>query len=435
MVNILLIGNGAREHALAEALLNSKQKPRLFSYMKANNPGIAKLSAGVKIGNYDNLEEIKNFAKSNNIDFAVVGPEDPLNNGVVDALEGIGIKSVGPKKSLAKLETSKSWTRLLMQKYNIHGLPKFKVFNSIEGIKEFLDELDASVVKPDGLTGGKGVKVQGDHYNTKEEALEYAKEVLEKHPSVVIEEKLEGEEFSLQCFCDGKNLFDCPPVQDHKRAFVGDRGANTGGMGSYSTGKLLPFMTEDDLKQAHEITQKVAEAILKETGQQYKGVMYGGFIVTKTGVKLIEYNARMGDPEAMNVLPIMKNDFVDVCKAIIDGTLDQIKADFEEKATVCKYAVPEGYPTNPVKNQKVDLSEVPKEVKIYYASVNQKEDGLFMSSSRAVAFVGVADNIEDAEAIAEKAVKAVKGPVFHREDIGTRELIERRIEHMQQLRN
>ncbi len=434
MISVLLVGNGAREHAIAEALVRSPQKPKLFSYMKSNNPGIAKLSEQVQIGKYNDLDEIENFAKSSNVEFAVIGPEDPLSNGVVDALEAIGIPCVGPKKELARLETSKSFTRLLMKKYKIPGMPKFRVFESLDGVMEFIEKLDGVVVKPDGLTGGKGVKVQGDHFETKDEAYAYCEDVLKNHKAVVVEEKLVGEEFSLQSFTDGKSLFDCPPVQDHKRAFVDDKGPNTGGMGSYSTGKLLPFMTEQDLREAHVITDKMREALFKECGELYKGVMYGGFICTKKGVKLIEYNARLGDPEAMNVLPIMKNDFVDVCKAIIEGTLHKIRPNFSENATVCKYAVPEGYPTNPVEGQKISLGEVPDNVKVYYASVDRKDGELYMSKSRAVAFVGIAPTLEQAQVIAEDGVCSAQGPIFHREDIGTKELIDKRIEHMEELR-
>ncbi len=435
MTNCLLLGNGAREHALAEAIIDSPQKPRLFSYMKAKNPGITKLSDSVEIGEYGDLERIKAFAQASAIDFAVIGPEAPLGEGIVDALEQINIKSVGPIKELAKLETSKSFTRLLQKKYNIPGMAKFQVFQSIEGIRIFIQELHPNIViKPDGLTGGKGVKVQGDHFKTEEEAYQYCEEVLKGHATVVIEEKLVGQEFSLQSLTDGKHIFDFPPVQDHKRAFVDDKGPNTGGMGSYSTGKLLPFMTERDLIQAHEITSLMAEAIHKETGKYYKGVMYGGFICTKDGVKLIEYNARFGDPEAMNVLPLLRTDFVKICEAVIDGTLNKITPEFREDSTVCKYAVPKGYPTNPVANKKVDLTEVSKKTKIYYASVDQKEAGLYMTKSRAIAFVGIHPNIEEAEVIAEDAVSSVKGPVFHREDIGTKELIDKRVKHMEGLR-
>jgi phosphoribosylamine--glycine ligase len=314
-------------------------------------------------------------------------------------------------------------------------MPKFKVFESLEGVREFIEELNPNIViKPDGLTGGKGVKVQGDHFNTEEEAYKYCEEVLKEHAAVVIEQKLEGEEFSLQSLTDGKHVLDFPPVQDHKRAYVDDKGPNTGGMGSYSTGRLLPFMTEQDLIQAHEITSLMTEAIYKETGKYYKGVMYGGFICTKDGVKLIEYNARFGDPEAMNVFPLLKSDFVEICNAVINLTLDKIRPEFSQDSTVCKYAVPEGYPAYPVVNQKVDLSKVGKKARIYYASVDQKEDGLYMSSSRAIAFVGIHPDIAEAEIISEYAVARVKGPVFHRKDIGTKELIEKRIMHMRELR-
>lgn len=434
MTNILLIGNGAREHVIAETIMKSNKQPKLYSYMKSKNPGIAKLSEDFQIGSYDNLEEIKNYAKANNIEISVIGPEDPLNEGVVDALNEINIHSVGPTKNLARLETSKSFTRLLLKKYNIEGNPKFMVFENIEGVKEFLDELDSIVIKPDGLTGGKGVKVQGDHFQTKEEALEYCEEVLKTHPSVIVEEKLEGEEFSLQCLTDGKTVIATPPVQDHKRRFVGDKGPNTGGMGSYSDADhSLPFMSQKDVNDALAITQKVAEAIYKETGEYYKGVMYGGFIITKDGVKLIEYNARFGDPEAMNTLPLLKTDFVDICKAIINGTLDNVKIKLEKKATVCKYAVPKSYGLEKKEEAgKVEIGDIGN-AKLYYASVDEKEDGIYMTSSRAIGVVGIADTLKEAEKIAENAIKAIKGNIDHRPDIGTKELIEKRVRHMQEI--
>ena len=315
MVKVLLIGHGAREHCIAESFKDAE----LYAYMKSRNPGIMKLAISYKVGSYDDIDAIKNFASSIKPDFAFIGPEDPLDKGIVDALESIGIKSVGPRKELARLETSKSFTRLLMEKYNIPGLPKFEVFKSLEGIKDYLDELDEVVIKPDGLTGGKGVRVQGDHFETKKEALNYCAEVLKTHSAVIIEEKLEGEEFSLQTLTDGSSFLNFPLAQDHKRAYEDDKGPNTGGMGSYSCADhLLPFLSKDDLMYASEITKKVAYAIEKEIGYKYKGVMYGGFILTPKGVKLLEYNARFGDPEVMNVLPLLKNNFVEICQAVID---------------------------------------------------------------------------------------------------------------------
>jgi len=275
--------------------------------------------------------------------------------------------------------------------------------------------------------------VQGDHFETKEEAIDYCKKVLEKHESVVIEEKLVGEEFSLQCLTDGKTVIATPPVQDHKRAYEDDKGPNTGGMGSYSdSNHLLPFLKKEHVNQALEITKKVADAIYEEEGIYYKGVMYGGFILTKEGVKLIEFNARFGDPEAMNVLPLFKTDLAGICQAIVVQELDRIKIEFEKKATVCKYAVPEGYPEKPVKDEKIEIGNGGN-AKVYYASVDKKEDGLYMTGSRAIAFVGIAENIEEAEKIAEDAVSEVRGKVFHRKDIGTKALIEKKIEHVKKL--
>jgi len=440
MPNILLVGNGAREHALAEAIARSEQKPRLFSFMKTNNPGIASLSEKIKLGGYADPGTITGFATENKIELAVIGPEDPLNNGVVDALSKIGIPSVGPTKSLARLETSKSFTRNLVSKYNIPGNPRFKVFNAIDGVEAFLNKMEGIVIKPDGLTGGKGVLVQGDHFTTKEEALNLCKQILAESSSLIVEEKFDGEEFSLQCLCDGKTVVGTPLVQDHKRRFDGDRGPNTGGMGSYSLpDHSLPFLKPKDLEDGLEITRQVAAALLKETGSLYKGIMYGGFIATKDGAKLLEYNARFGDPEAMNILPLLKTDFVEICRHIVAGTLNKLKIEFEPKATVCKYVVPKGYglpadhPDAASSRAKIEVGDVGK-ARLYYSSVDKKEDGLYLSSSRAIGIVGIANTLEEARKIAEEGVKAVSGPVAYRTDIGTDALIQKRIDHMKKIR-
>lgn len=433
-MKILLIGNGAREHVLAEALQGNDIQ--LYSYMKAKNPGILSFSKGCEIGSYKDLDKIGNFAKRIRPDFAFIGPEEPLSHGVVDLLNSRGINAIGPSKNLARLETSKSFARNILKKYKISGNPNFGIFDksNIGDANKFIDELKECVIKPDGLTGGKGVKVQGDHFQTKKEALDYCNEVLKTHPSVIIEEKLEGEEFSLQCLTDGKTVVATPPVQDHKRAFVDDKGPNTGGMGSYSCeNHLLPFLAKKNVEDGLIMTQKVAEALHKETREFYKGVMYAGLIATRDGVKLIEYNARFGDPEAMNVLPLMETNFVDVCNAIINQELDKIKIKLRKKATVCKYLVPKGYPKKPALNEKIELGKIPNGARIYYAAVEQKDDGVYTTSSRAIGCLGVADELDKAEKIAEEAAKSVKGKLFHREDIGTRSLIEKRIRHMKEI--
>lgn len=434
-MKILLIGNGAREHAIAETLKKNKSAI-LYSYLKSKNPGIISLSRQFETGSYNDLEKIRGFAQKIKPDFAFIGPEEPLSNGVVDLLKEFGINSIGPAKSLARLETSKSFARNLLRKYGIEGNPKFEIFNrrNIADAKGFIDGLEQCVVKPDGLTGGKGVKVQGDHFATKKEALEYCGEVLQTHPAVLVEEKLDGEEFSLQCLTDGKTVIATPPAQDHKRAYVGDKGPNTGGMGSYSCeDHLLPFLRKRDVESGLKITQKVADAIHKETCQYYNGVMYAGFIATKNGLKLLEYNARFGDPEAMNVLPLLENDFAEACQAMIDRQLHKIKIRFQNKATVCKYVVPRGYPDNPAKNEKIEIGKIPKNARLYYASVDERQDGLYLTASRGIACVGIENSLENAEKIAEEATKSVKGKVFHREDIGTKKLIDKRVRHMKEM--
>ncbi len=433
-MKILLIGNGAREHAMAEALKKSPKCDELLVYASAVNPGIRDMASVYHVGDLKDMKAIQEFVDENKPDFVVVGPENPLADGVVDILSLIGIPSASPTKKMAQLESSKSFTRELLQKYNVPGGPKFKTFTSTEGMMKFANELGQIVVKADGLQGGKGVQVHGDHFETLEDGVLYAKECVERDGKVVIEEKFVGQEFSLMSFVDGENVVDMPPIQDHKRAFEGETGPNTGGMGTYNYSENLPFLTEQDLKDAHEINVQTAKALKEELGEPYKGVLYGGFIAVKDGVRLIEYNVRLGDPEAMNALPLLETDFVDICQAMIKGNLDELDIKFAKKATVCKYAVPKGYPTDPVKGERIKIGPIPDGVKVFYAAVNEVDGELVMTGSRAVAFVGIADTIEEAEKLAQQAVESVEGPIFYRKDIGTQPLIQKRIEMMNDLR-
>ncbi|MFA7685227.1 MAG: phosphoribosylamine--glycine ligase [Candidatus Gracilibacteria bacterium] len=436
MKKILLIGNGAREHVIAETLKKSRHEVELFVVGKTKNPGLVNLAKEYLLADVTDKDAIRDFALRMAPDFAILGPEAPIAAGIADLLLQLEIPSASPLQTVGRLESSKSFTRDLLEKYQIPGNPKFKVFTADIGLSEFFAELGEDfVVKADGLKGGKGVKVSGDHLNGQAEGLAYARECLAEGGRVVIEEKLIGQEFSLMSFCDGEHTCEMVPVQDHKRAYEGDKGPNTGGMGSYSCEDgLLPFLRQSDLDEAASITKKVAKALFDETGVYFKGIMYGGFIAGKNGAKLIEYNARFGDPEVMNVLPIMKTDFVDICEAMVNKNLDQIKVGFEAKATVCKYLVPNGYPDKPVAGEKIEVGNIPEGVRAYYASVDQKDDGLYLSGSRAIAFVGIANTLPEAEKLAESAVGAVKGPVFYRKDIGTTELINKRVEMMKELR-
>ncbi|PIR55161.1 phosphoribosylamine--glycine ligase [Candidatus Peregrinibacteria bacterium CG10_big_fil_rev_8_21_14_0_10_36_19] len=436
MKKVLLVGNGAREHAITEALMRSKHEVELFVVGSAKNPAISKMASGYLIGNVCDKLAIRNFALEIEPDFAIVGPEAPIEAGVVDMLLGIDVHCASPLQTVGRLESSKGFTRNLLAKFGIKGNPDFRVFHNSEGLREFFEHLGEDyVVKADGLKGGKGVMVSGDHLNGIEEGMAYALECLEDCGRVVVEEKLVGQEFSLMSFCDGKHTVEMPAVQDHKRAYDGDKGPNTGGMGTYSdAGHSLPFLKDSDIEEASRITAEVAKALFEETGTYFKGVMYGGFIATSKGVRLIEYNARFGDPEAMNVLPLLKTDFVDLCEAIISGELDKLSVEFEKKSTVCKYVVPEGYPDSPIKGEKIELGDVPEGVRVYFASVDEREDGLYLGGSRAVAFVGIADSLVEAERLASAGVECVSGPVFYRTDIGKLELIEKRIKMMKGLR-
>ncbi len=434
-MRILLVGNGAREHIIATKLAKSPKCEELMVFASAVNPGIEVLASVYHVGDILDAKAVREFAVKNMVDFAVIGPEAPIAAGVVDELALGGIPSASPTRELGQLETSKAFTRDLLKKYNIPGNPQFRTFDSEGGMLEYAKSLGEFVVKADGLHGGKGVLVQGDHFKTAEEGVEAAKKFIESDGYVVLEEKFIGQEFSLMSFVDGENVVDMPPIQDHKRAFEDDKGPNTGGMGSYNYPENLPFLNEADLKDAHEITVKVAAALKEELGGPFKGIMYGGFIAVKNGVRLIEYNCRFGDPEAMNALSLLETDFVDVCQAVIDGTLDQLEMKFAKKATVCKYVVPEGYPTNSVKNERIEIGNLPEGVQYYLASVDQREDGLYILGSRSIAFVAVADSIEEAEKLAEQGAKSVKGPVFYRKDVGTQALIKKRIGMMEALRD
>ena len=434
--NILVIGSGAREHAIVRALDRSPQEKAIFCLASNMNPGIAELCDRLTVGDINDPDFVIDYAKKSGATLAIIGPEKPLAKGVADALWSGGVKTVGPKKNLAQLETSKAFTRDLLKEYDIPGGPKYHTFGSMNGVSEFLNELGENyVVKYDGLAGGKGVKVAGDHLHSHDEALAYCQELVDSGGEFVIEEKFVGEEFSLMSFCDGNNLKHMPAVQDHKRAYEGDTGPNTGGMGTYSDANhSLPFLTDNDISQALEINIQTARAIKDKFGVGYKGILYGGFMATASGVKLIEYNARFGDPEAMNVLSLLESDFIDICIGVADGTLNQVDVQFANKATVCKYAVPEGYPDNPVKGEPIDVSKVKNIDGLFYASVDFKGTSLVEAGSRTIAIVGIADTISDAEALAEKEVSSISGPLFHRTDIGTDEIVQKRVDHMNSLR-
>ena len=433
MVGVLLIGSGAREVAIAKKINQSITPTLLYCIAPTINPQIEQLSERYFEQSPTDVSEVLKTIKSLSIDLAVVGPENPLEAGLVDALEEAGIDCVGPKRAVAKIETSKAFARNILDLCCPEKNPERKEFVSIDGVKEFLQHLNEDyVIKYDGLMGGKGVKISGEHLHSIEDSLSYASSIINSGGTFLVEEKFLGEEFSLMSFCDGTSCAHMPVIQDHKRAFEGDTGPNTGGMGTYSFANHgLPFLSQQDVLDAQQTNERVALELYKQTGQRFRGILYGGFMLTKNGVRVIEYNARLGDPEAMNVLSILETDFLEICNAIVSGSLANLKISFKNEATVCKYAVPIGYPDSPSKDFEVFCN--PKDHNLYLAAVQKTTDGLIATGSRTAAFVGVNQEISVAEKLAEKGVSGVRGNLFHRKDIGTRSLINLRIKHMKEI--
>jgi len=407
--------------------------------MSNQNPGIAKLAEKFYIGNEMELEEVKKQAISWGVDLAIIGPESPLGEGIVDLLLEEGIACVGPTQAAARIETDKAFMRKLFIDHGIDGSVTYGVFDDVEEAGHFIDDFGKElVVKPVGLTGGKGVKIVGEHLKDDDDAKKYVKEIINNkisgYASVVLEERLVGEEYTIQALVDGNRVIPMPAAQDHPHAYEGDQGPITGGMGSYSdTNGLLPFLDEKAYQDSVKIMEDTIKAVRKEVGP-YKGILYGQFMLCRDGPRLVEYNARFGDPEAMNVLPLLKTSFVELCQQVVDGNLK--KASFEPKATVCKYLVPNGYPESGRANSiiRVDEEKINEAgAGVYYAAVNQKNNQIFTSSSRALALVAAGESISEAEEICEKATSFVDGDLYHRRDVGTTALIQKRIKHMEDL--
>lgn len=428
-MNVLVIGGGCREHIIAKRLHSEGNS--VFSVMHNRNPGIEAIASETRIAPVTDAEGIAGFAKSKRIEFVVIGPEDPLQAGVADALLAEGIDCFGPEKEAARIETSKSFTRGLLDKYGIPGNPKHSAFTTAEAAIAFIEDCDFDVVvKPSGLTGGKGVKVVGEQLGTNDDAKEYVRQIFGRgiggDGGVVVEQRLIGEEFSLQAVSDGKRLLAFPLAQDHKKAFEGDKGPNTGGMGSYSMANgLLPFVDEHDRESAMYIMQRTISAMRQE-GVEFRGLLYGGFMLTRDGVKLLEYNARFADPESMNVLSVTRGRLTDVLQSAATGNISG-GLTFEKMSTVCRYYVPHGYGEKPVKGSQITVDEKKIEemgVDLFYGSVNSEAGKLTTTTSRSFALVAKREEPWDASAMIERAGQFIGGLVYTRKDIGTREEIE-----------
>jgi len=411
-VKALIVGNGAREHAIAKALARSEVE--LHSAMARRNPGIAGLSEEAVIMDINNTGLYKRFR---DVDIAFMGPEAPLAAGVTDVLNDLGVPVVGPTQAAAKLEWSKAYTREFIDEHGIPGNPDFAVCRSKAEVEAFLSGHPELAAKPDVLTGGKGVKITGEHLHGVGDVMDYSMERIAEDGLIVLEEKLSGNEFTLQTFTDGKRIEVMPLVRDYKRAFDGDTGPNTGSMGSYSCPDHgLPMIGDESVRTGTRIMEATVQA-MNADGTPFKGILYGGFMETDGGVYLIEYNSRFGDPEAMNALSLLEEPLLDVGWDIIDGSLK--KPAFEEKATVCVYVVPDGYPVDPKRDREVRIRE-PADSELYFASVHEEGGIIRTTGSRAIALLAKGDTVEEARSKVYGDVPRIEGDIFYRTDIGSR---------------
>ena len=410
-MKVLVVGGGGREHAIVHALSKSSKVTEI--YAAPGNAGISKLAMCVNIKDTD-VSNLVEFAKSEKIDLVVVGPEASLAVGIIDALNEAGIKAFGPTKAAARIESSKNFAKDLMLKYDI-PTARYEVFEDYESAISFVKISPfPTVIKYDGLAAGKGVVI-AENYEEAEAAL---KDMLldDKfgHGKVVIEEYLEGPEFSFMCFVDGENVYPLQLAQDHKRAYDGDKGPNTGGMGAYSP---LPFITEADYNEAlNKIMIPTAKAMVNEE-IPFKGVLYGGLMKTKKGIKVIEFNCRFGDPETEVVLPRLKSDIYDAFMAIVDGNKPNLEWDSD--ATIGIVMASKGYPGD---YQKGFVIENATSDNIYHMGTKFDENGNYVTNGGRVLFVvAKAPTLEEANKKANELVKEIKcDNLFYRTDIGAK---------------
>jgi phosphoribosylamine--glycine ligase len=455
-IGVLLVSYGSRAASIADALVRSEDyKVEIYDADTQRNPFILERSRDITLGL--EVENIYRFAEKHRaeIDFGIVGPEGPIVAGVRDRIEGeLGIPMICPTKEYA-IEGSKVAQRRLLEKCAPDANPRFKVFDPKDYDSEaqvkkdlwpWLDELNNQVaVKPDKPATGKGVGVWGDHFSTREDLYSLFKANF-AGGAVLVEEKIDGEEFSLQCFSDGKTLAETPCVRDYKRAFDGDRGPNTGGMGCYKdVGNELPFMSRSDWEAGLKIARRLFKE-LKGSGSNpgLRGIpLYMAYTCAKDGVKVFEVNSRPGDPEIMNLLPVFKGDFVETCFDMIEGNLR--KVEFEPLATVITYAVPMtygGFRTRYTGGKLVDLASTYQlaekydgRLRVYPGSMELRDDGkTYIRGSRTVGCVGIGESIEEARKISLEGIRSIDGPLWNRWDIASKEHIQMSIEHVKRLR-
>lgn len=404
-MRILVIGGGGREHAVCWALKKSDKVKEL--YCAPGNAGISKLAECVPIA-VSQFDELTAFAKDASIDLVFVGPDDPLADGIVDAFEAAGIPAFGPNKLAAEIEGSKIFMKDLLKKYNI-PTAKYETFTDYETALSYLREQDVPIViKADGLAAGKGVTVAF----TREEAEKALREAMvdkvfgDAGNQIVIEEFLEGQEMSILAFVDGETVKPMVPAQDHKPIFDGDKGPNTGGMGTYTP---LPHIAQSIVDEAIvNIIIPTAKAMVSE-GRPFRGVLFAGLMITKDGPKTIEFNARLGDPETQVVLPRLKTDLVDIVIAAMNGRLGEMDIEWSDEAAVCVIAASEGYPGSYPKGRVITGIEEAEEqgALVFHAGTAFKDGELVTSGGRVLGIVGLGRDIAEARNRAYEAVSVI----------------------------
>lgn len=417
-MKVLIVGSGGREHAIAWKVAQSKRVDKI--YCAPGNAGISEYAECVDIGAME-FDRLAAFAKEKEIDLTVVGMDDPLVGGIVDVFEAQGLRVFGPRSNAAILEGSKAFSKDLMKKYQI-PTAAYENFDNAEDALAYLESAKLPIVlKADGLALGKGVLI----CNTLEEAKEGVRTImLDKKfgtagNKMVIEEFMTGREVSVLSFVDGRTIKTMTSAQDHKRAGDGDTGLNTGGMGTFSPS---PFYTKevDEFCEKY-IYQATVDAMAAE-GREFKGIIFFGLMLTADGPRVLEYNARFGDPEAQVVLPRMKNDIVDVFEACIDGTLDQIDLQFEDNAAVCVVLASEGYPVKYEKGLPIRGLEQFKDKEGYYvfhAGTKRTEQGIVTNGGRVLGVTAKGKDLKEARANAYEAIKLVEfDNKYYRHDIG-----------------
>ncbi|CDE53746.1 MAG: phosphoribosylamine--glycine ligase [Candidatus Gastranaerophilaceae bacterium] len=417
-MKVLIVGSGGREHAIAWKIAQSSKVDKI--YCAPGNAGISGIAECVNIGAME-FDKLVAFAKEKQIDLTVIGMDDPLVGGIVDAFEAEGLRVFGPRKNAAILEGSKAFSKDLMKKYQI-PTAAYETFETAEAALEYLETAKYPIVlKADGLALGKGVLI----CNTRDEAKEGVKTLmLDKQfgtagDRIVVEEFMTGREVSVLSYVDGKTIKIMTSAQDHKRAKDGDQGLNTGGMGTFSPS---PFYTEEvDRFCKEHIYQKTVDAMAAE-GRTFKGIIFFGLMLTEDGPKVLEYNARFGDPETQVVLPRMKNDIVDVFEACIDGTLDQIDLQFEDNAAVCVVLASDGYPEHYEKGYKItgfENFDGKDGYYVFHAGTRFDGEDIVTNGGRVLGVVAKGSDLKAARANAYEATKWIQfDNKYMRNDIG-----------------